>query len=158
LTKRLQEQGLDAVGIDANPYAVEHGVTRNLLVMQAEALDFPDASFDLLCSFHVIEHIPALDRALAEMARVVKPGGKVLLVYPAEPIRGLYAVPTAVGLYLSPLKATHVHCHHLTPARLRRMVAAQPLVELRSEFHLCVQLVAWVRLRMPEFFSLFRRR
>lgn len=148
LISRLQAQGLDAVGIDANPHAVEHGVASNLLVMQAEALDFPDASFDLLCSIHTIEHVGPLDRALAEMARVLKPGGKLLLIYPAEPIQGLYAVPTAVLLYHDPFKATQVHCRRLTPARLRRLVAVLPLEHLGSEFHL---------LRTPQFFSLFLR-
>jgi len=148
LTKRLQEQGIDAVGIDANPYAVEHGVACNLCAMQGEALDFPDASFDLLCSFHAIEHIPLLEQALAEMARVVKPGGKLLLVYPAEPIKGLYAFPTAFILYRNPFRAGEVHCHRLTPARLRRLTAPLPVEHLCSEFHL---------LRSPQFFSLFRR-
>jgi len=148
LTKRLQEQGLDAVGIDANPYAVEHGVACNLCAMQGEALDFPDASFDLLCSFHAIEHIPLLDQALAEMARVVKPGGRLLLVYPAEPIKGLYAFPTAFILYRNPFRAGEVHCHRLTPARLKRLTAPLPLEHLHSEFHV---------LRSPQFFSLFRR-
>jgi SAM-dependent methyltransferase len=157
LTRRLQEQGLDAVGIDANPHAVEHGVAPHLLVMQAEALDFPDASFDLLCSFHAIEHVGPLDRALAEMARVIRPGGRLLLVYPAEPIQGLYAIPSAVVLYHNPFQAAQVHCHRLTPARLRQRVTALPLEHLRSEFHLHIALVKWIRLRTPEFCSLFRR-
>ena len=148
LTRSLQEQGLDAVGIDANPHAVEQGVAANLRVMPAEALDFPNASFDLLCSFHAIEHVPPLEQALAEMARVVKPGGRLLLVYPAEPIKGLYAVPSAVILYGDWTRAAEVHCHKLTPRRLRRMVTGLPLEHLRSEFHL---------LRSPQFYSLFRR-
>lgn len=41
----------------------------------ATALDFPDASFDLLFSYHVLEHIADRDRALAEMRRVLRPGG-----------------------------------------------------------------------------------
>ena len=148
LTKRLQEQGIDAVGVDANPYAVEHGVACNLCAMRGESLDFSDGSFDLLCSFHAIEHIPPIEQALAEMVRVVKPGGKLLLVYPAEPIKGLFAVPTAVILYHNPFRAAEVHCHQLTPKRLRRLAAPLPLEHLRSEFHL---------FRSPQFFSLFRR-
>jgi len=148
LAKHLQAQGLDVVGIDANPYAIEHGVACNLCTMQGEALNFPDASFDMLYSFHAIEHIPPLEQALAEMARVVKPGGKLLLAYPAEPIKGLYAFPTAFILYRNPFRAGEVHCHWLTPARLRRLTAPLPLEHLRSEFRL---------LRSPQFFSLFRR-
>jgi len=148
LAKHLQAQGLDVVGIDANPYAIEHGVACNLCTMQGEALNFPDASFDMLYSFHAIEHIPPLEQALAEMSRVVKPGGKLLLAYPAEPIKGLYAFPTAFILYRNPFRAGEVHCHWLTPGRLRLLTAPLPLEHLRSEFHL---------LRSPQFFSLFRR-
>lgn len=148
LTACFREQGLDAVGIDANPHAIEQGVAANLFVMQAERLDFPDASFDLLCSFHAIEHVPPIGQALAEMARVVKPGGRLLICYPAEPVKGLYAVPSAVILYGDPRKAAQVHCHKLTPRRLRRLAAGLPLEHLRSEFHL---------LRSPQFYTLFRR-
>lgn len=40
-------------------------------------LDFPNGSFNLVCSFQVIEHIPEkdLDRYLSEIVRVLKPGG-----------------------------------------------------------------------------------
>jgi SAM-dependent methyltransferase len=148
LTQCFQEQGLDAVGIDANPHAIQQGVAPNLFVMRAEKLDFPDASFDLLCSFHAVEHVPPIEQALAEMARVVKPGGRLLICYPAELVKGLYAVPSAVILYGDPTKAAKVHCHRITPRRLQKMAAGLPLEHLRSEFHL---------LRSPQFYSLFRR-
>ncbi len=148
LTRRLQEQGVEAVGVDANPYAIETGVARDLRVMPAEALDFPDGSFDLLCSVHTIEHIPSLEQALAEMVRVVRPGGQLLFIYPAEPIQGLYAIPTAMILYHTPRAASQVHCHRLTPKRLQRLMASLPVQHLRSEFHL---------LRSPQFVSLFHR-
>lgn len=41
----------------------------------ATCLDFADGSFDLVFSYHVLEHIPAYSKALAEMARVVSKGG-----------------------------------------------------------------------------------
>ncbi len=148
LTRRLQEQGVEAIGVDANPYAITAGVARNLRVMPAETLDFPDGSFDLLCSIHTLEHIPAIEQALAEMARVVHPDGKLLFIYPAEPIRGLYALPTAIILYHMPFAAQRVHCHQLTPRRLQRLVAPLSLEHLGSEFHL---------LRSPQFASLFRK-
>ncbi len=148
LTRRLQDQGVEAIGVDANPHAIETGVAWNLRTMPAEALDFPDDSFDLLCSIHTIEHIPAIERALAEMARVVRPGGKLLFIYPAEPIQGLYAIPTAIILYHTPWAAQRVHCHQLTPKRLQRLMAPFPLQHLLSEFHL---------LRSPQFVSLFQK-
>jgi ubiquinone/menaquinone biosynthesis C-methylase UbiE len=45
--------------------------------MDAEYLEFPDGSFDcVLCSFAIF-FFPQLDRALSEMFRVLKPGGRI---------------------------------------------------------------------------------
>jgi ubiquinone/menaquinone biosynthesis C-methylase UbiE len=115
---------------------VANGVVDGLRVMDAERLDFPDASFDKIYSFHAIEHIPRLDRAFAEMARVLRPGGRILLVYPAEPIRGLYVVPTAMILFGNPLRALDIHLHRLTPLSLRRHFAATPLRSVQNALHL----------------------
>jgi ubiquinone/menaquinone biosynthesis C-methylase UbiE len=41
----------------------------------ATALEFQDASFDIIFSYHALEHIPNYHKALAEMHRVLKPGG-----------------------------------------------------------------------------------
>ncbi len=43
----------------------------------ARALPFPDASFDRAFSMLVLQFIPDVDRAVAEMSRVVRPGGTV---------------------------------------------------------------------------------
>jgi hypothetical protein len=63
----------------------------------------------------------------------VRPGGKVLLVYPAEPVRGLFAVPTAVILYGNPLKARQVHIHKLNPGRVEKLLWGTGLTPLRSQ-------------------------
>ncbi len=44
-----------------------------------DQLPFDDASFDCACSVHTIYFWPDLDRGLAQLARVVKPGGRLLL-------------------------------------------------------------------------------
>lgn len=48
----------------------------------ADALPFPDASFDLLCAFDIIEHIEADEAAVAELSRVSAPGATLLLSVP----------------------------------------------------------------------------
>jgi len=59
--------------------AARRGVDVSLRVMDAEALDFPDASFDrVLCGFGIM-FFPQLDRALGEFRRVLKPDGRVTL-------------------------------------------------------------------------------
>lgn len=51
-----------------------------LEVMDAGALTFPDAAFDAAMAMFVITVVPDPDRVLAEIARVVRPGGRVILV------------------------------------------------------------------------------
>lgn len=46
----------------------------------AERLDFPDASFDCVTAFHVVSVVSDPVRMMREIARVVKPGGKVLII------------------------------------------------------------------------------
>jgi SAM-dependent methyltransferase len=49
-------------------------------VASADDLDFEDGFFDLVVSVMVLHHIEKLQPALKEMARVLKPGGKLLVV------------------------------------------------------------------------------
>lgn len=65
----------------------------------AESLPFADASFDGLCIAFGIRNVPDRERALAEMARVVKPGGHVAVLELSEPRGGI----------LGPLARFHVH-------------------------------------------------
>jgi ubiquinone/menaquinone biosynthesis C-methylase UbiE len=116
--------------------------------MRAEALEFEDESFDIILSVHAIEHIPPLSQALAEMARVLKPAGQALHIYPAEPIMGLYAIPTSVILHGTPFKARQVHCHKLSPSKLRAMMEPIGLRETHHEFNL---------FKSPQFVSVFEK-
>lgn len=56
------------------------------LVVMADLTDYParDDSFDLVFCHHVIEHVPAIDVALAEMRRILRPGGIALIGTPNE--------------------------------------------------------------------------
>lgn len=148
LVKALIELGIEAEGIDLNPHAAAVALVPKVSTMSATSLEFADATFDSVVSFHAIEHIPPIERVLAEMARVVRPKGRVLLVYPAEPIKGLYAIPTAMILYRSPFKARAVHVHKLDRKRVRALGHAAGLRELRSSF----RAFPW-----PEYASLFEK-
>ncbi len=54
-------------------------------VADAETLPFDDASFDIVIGHAVLHHIPDLDRAFAEILRVLRPGGR--FVFAGEPTR-----------------------------------------------------------------------
>jgi phosphatidylethanolamine/phosphatidyl-N-methylethanolamine N-methyltransferase len=51
-----------------------------LWVMDAEHLSFPDASFDVIVAQYVITTVPNPEGTLDEFARVLKPGGEIVLV------------------------------------------------------------------------------
>ena len=53
------------------------------LVLDAENLELEDASFDAVVSFSSIMHFPNPDRAISEMYRVMKPGGRLVVTYTA---------------------------------------------------------------------------
>jgi SAM-dependent methyltransferase len=148
LTRRVQRFAPATTGIDLNRQAVANAVTGGLRVMDARRLAFADASFDKIYSFHVIEHIPDLARAFAEMDRVLAPGGRILLVYPAEPIRGLYVVPTATILFGNPFRARDLHVHRLSPRALLPFLAGTELRIVRSTLHL---------LLTPQFVTVLRK-
>jgi phosphatidylethanolamine/phosphatidyl-N-methylethanolamine N-methyltransferase len=46
----------------------------------ALSLNFPDDSFDVVCAFHVISVVPDPRRAMSEMRRVCKPGGRIAII------------------------------------------------------------------------------
>jgi phosphatidylethanolamine/phosphatidyl-N-methylethanolamine N-methyltransferase len=51
-----------------------------LWVMDAEHLSFPDASFDVIVAQYVITTVPNPEATLDEFARVLRPGGEIVLV------------------------------------------------------------------------------
>jgi ubiquinone/menaquinone biosynthesis C-methylase UbiE len=148
LTKRLAERGIDITGIDANPNASHVSGSERVLYMRAEALQFDDGVFDSIVSVHAIEHIPDLKGAFAEMSRVLKPGGKALFIYPAEPIMGLFAIPTAIILHKNPFMARKIHCQKLTPTKVLLMLRPHGFEERHREFNL---------IRSPQFVSVLEK-
>jgi phosphatidylethanolamine/phosphatidyl-N-methylethanolamine N-methyltransferase len=63
--RRVAELRLDHVG--------------GLEVMDAEELQFPDASFDVVVAQYVVTAVPHPEHALNEFARVVRPGGEIII-------------------------------------------------------------------------------
>jgi phosphatidylethanolamine/phosphatidyl-N-methylethanolamine N-methyltransferase len=51
-----------------------------LAVMDAEHLEFPDASFDVVVAQYVVTAVPNPEATLDEFARVLRPGGEIVLV------------------------------------------------------------------------------
>jgi len=77
--------GVRLTAIDLTPAMLDRltrraarlGLEVEVLVMNGERLEFPDGSFDAVVAHLILAVIPDPARALREMARVVKPGGRV---------------------------------------------------------------------------------
>lgn len=80
ILQRVAGFARSARGIDLSPGMLERARERGLDVVEGSATELPfdDASFDVAYSFKVLAHVPALEQALAEMARVVRPGGHIV--------------------------------------------------------------------------------
>ena len=59
--------------------------------MDARALDFPGETFDAVAAMHVISVVPDPERVMAEIARVLRPGGEVVITNHFARDRGLLA-------------------------------------------------------------------
>lgn len=54
------------------------------LAIDLQEIDLPDASFDVILTPHVLEHVPDTDAALTEIYRILSPGGHVFLQVPVQ--------------------------------------------------------------------------
>lgn len=80
ILSRVADVARSAKGIDLSPGMLDVARARGLDVREASAtaIPFADASFDVTYSFKVLAHVPDLRAALAEMARVTRPGGTIV--------------------------------------------------------------------------------
>ena len=74
-------------GADINPWALSQAKRNvpqgNFVLLSGDATyTFPTATFDILIAKHVVEHLRQPERAIAEMSRVLKLGGLLILATP----------------------------------------------------------------------------
>jgi ubiquinone/menaquinone biosynthesis C-methylase UbiE len=83
ILSRIATHASEAVGVDFSKGMLRTAQERGLSVAAGSATDLPfaDNSFDLVCSFKVLAHVPDIRKALAEITRVTKPGGRMALEF-----------------------------------------------------------------------------
>src|SRR6266480_3818467 len=85
---QFAKAGAVYTGIDLTTAAVElakknfdlRGLSGTFQTADAERLDFPDASFDLVYSHGVLHHTPDTKQAIKEVYRVLRPGGRAIVM------------------------------------------------------------------------------
>ncbi|HEX6243181.1 MAG TPA: class I SAM-dependent methyltransferase [Polyangiales bacterium] len=80
---RLSRVASEAHGFDLSPGMVAKARARGLSVSlgSVTAVPFRSNSFDFVCSFKVLAHVPEIELALRELTRVTKPGGTLVLEF-----------------------------------------------------------------------------
>jgi SAM-dependent methyltransferase len=85
------------VGIDPDPAEVElaaaSGQYERAITATADQVSEPDAGFDFAFANSVLEHIPNLSACLAEIARLLRPGGRFAATVPSPHFRDCLAGP-----------------------------------------------------------------
>ena len=83
LLKETARVARSAVGLDLSRGMLARAHARSLKVVQASItqIPLPSASFDLVYSMKVLAHIPSIELAVAELARLTRPGGHLLLEF-----------------------------------------------------------------------------
>ena len=132
--------GACVTGLDLTPRSIEiarhrfdvYNLPGEFAIGDGEALSFPDASFDAVYSFGVLHHTPDTGRAVREIHRVLRPGGKaVVMLYNRASLYYWGSVILKHGLIGGEL-------FHKTPAEIMSRhvehseVDARPLVKAYS--------------------------
>lgn len=93
IVNELRAAKIDAFGCDVfyegGDYSksLEDGILGNAIKrMEDSKIPFDDASFDFVINNQVLEHVEDLDSVLSEISRVLKPGGKVLSMFPDKSV------------------------------------------------------------------------
>jgi len=81
---RLQKEARQAVGLDIELERTRqaHLGADQVVCGAGESLPFPDASFDLVLSNEVLEHVQDDRAAVGEIVRILRPGGRLVLFCP----------------------------------------------------------------------------
>jgi SAM-dependent methyltransferase len=139
LLKHARERGWEVRGVELSADAVAHARALGLDVIQGDLLgaQLPADRYDLVFMGDVLEHVPDAPAVVKEVARVLKPGGHLVLRGPIT----THSIARALALRLYAwagrtivLREPPYHLWEFTPRPLRRLCATAGLevVEMRQ--------------------------
>ena len=115
-TSLLGSVARKATGLELDQASVDHARRSygqaNVEYLQGDCarMPLPDRAYDVVVSFETLEHVAEQAAFLAEVKRVLRPGGILLL---SSPVRGVY----------SPGEANPFHVHELSPDELSALLS-----------------------------------
>ncbi len=133
MMQAARELGMRGTGLDCSTFAVGLCRERGLraVVGDIDAMPFADATFDIVTAKHTLEHMRDPKAALAEMRRVLRPGGVALIIVPDAQYWKRFALLRR-GSYFRPDRAGWQHHIYYAPAHLSRMSQAAGLQPLHA--------------------------
>ncbi len=77
-----RDTGAEVVAVDLSPHMVDLARARGVdaRIADVQELPFEDGEFDVAVAAWMLYHVPDLDRGVAELARVLRPGGRLVAV------------------------------------------------------------------------------
>lgn len=138
-TARLRKLLPERVALEASeyvarqiPFAKKLNPGMRIIEESAYELKRKDGSLELAFLLEVLEHLDYPDKALAELKRVVAPGGYLILGVPREPLWRVLNM--ARGKYLRDFGNTTGHLNHWSKGALVRLLESRfgPVQEVKS--------------------------
>ncbi|MBK1636918.1 bifunctional 2-polyprenyl-6-hydroxyphenol methylase/3-demethylubiquinol 3-O-methyltransferase UbiG [Rhodovulum adriaticum] len=137
MAEAMDARGAQVTGIDpsapaiaaARAHAAQTGRDIRYDTGVGEDLPYPDAAFDIVVCVDVLEHVSDLDRVLAQVARVLKPGGTFLYDTINRTLLARFGVVTVAEDILGLLpRGTHDPAMFIRPKELDRALTGAGLV------------------------------
>ncbi len=132
----------ELVGIDLDPAEVRSaettGVYSRLHVAPGDRIPEPGGAFDWAFSNSTLEHIREIDGTVAEVARLLRPGGTFIATVPSSDFHQCLAGPLwgDRSKYLDAIDARCAHLRYLSPEEWRELGARAGLELIASEPYL----------------------
>ena len=127
--------GFDAYGVDIEPtgidFARRHFGLDNVFAGTLEERGFPNAHFDVISAYELIEHVPDVNRLLEEIRRLLAPGG---LVEIRTPDAGHWRVRNRLESWEAILPSEHLY--YFSRDSLARLLEKHGLKIIRQRFSL----------------------
>jgi ubiquinone/menaquinone biosynthesis C-methylase UbiE len=123
------------VGLDVSIQKLRFMGRRGCIVLRGSvySLPFPDGAFDKVVFSQVIEHIPVKPQCMAEVRRVLRPGGRLIIGTP-DYARLFWVVLEWFYDKIRPEAYAHEHISHYTLGSMRRLLEENGFRHLRSRY------------------------
>jgi ubiquinone/menaquinone biosynthesis C-methylase UbiE len=123
--------GRQVLGVDTEPENLDICRRHQLPVLEGSlyALPFEDASYDTVLFSEVIEHLDTPGKALSEIYRVLRPGGRVIVIFPND--RTFMLARMAMGMVREALYNPG-HVRQWTPREICRALRAAGFLPLAA--------------------------